>query len=81
MEEGNLDVWLKSVNENEFDDQMDTYLATEKLVHYKDQPDIIQSISDIQNSVNIFYLTARLNRRKNTKDPCFQSVIHTILWK
>ena len=79
MEEGNLDVWLKSVNENEFDDKMDTYLASEKLVHFTDQPDMIKSISDIQNLVHIFSLTTRLNRRKNVRDPCFQSVIHTIL--
>ncbi len=38
MEDKNLDVWLKNVNENEFDEKMDTYLSSEKLVHFQEDP-------------------------------------------
>jgi hypothetical protein len=54
MEEGALDFWLESVNENEFDEKMDTYLSSEKLVHFKDIPDIVESaVSETQNQVNM----------------------------
>ena len=36
IDDGNLDVWLNSVNENEFDERMDTYLSSEKLVHFEE---------------------------------------------
>lgn len=79
LEEGNLDAWLESVNENEFDQKMDTYLSSEKLVHFQERSDTASSLSGNENPVTSSSLNYRIYCRQCMKYLSFLWDVHTIL--
>jgi hypothetical protein len=53
VEDGNLDAWLKDVNENEFDEKMDSYLSSENLVHFKEEIETSDMFGFKDNKVSV----------------------------